>query len=95
MAFFTYIMASDRNGTLYIGSTDNVFARACNHKNKVTGGFTAKYRVDKLVWFEAHGSRHEAFIRERRIKKWNRAWKLALIERTNPGWRDLFEDANL
>lgn len=95
MAFYTYIMASGRNGTLYTGSTDDVIARAWSHKTKLKSGFTSKYGVDKLVWFELHGSRHEAFTRERRIKKWNRAWKLALIERINPGWRDLYEDANL
>ncbi len=95
MAFFTYIVASGRNGTLYTGSTDDVIRRVWLHKEKALKGFTAKYGVDRLVWGEAHETRADAFRRERRIKKWNRAWKLELIERTNPSWRDLYEDANL
>ncbi|HWE44624.1 MAG TPA: GIY-YIG nuclease family protein [Caulobacteraceae bacterium] len=95
MAFFTYILASQRNGTLYTGSTDDLVKRVWQHKNKMSSGFTAKYDVDRLVWFEIHGTRNDAFVRERRIKKWNRLWKLEMIERTNPTWRDLYEDANL
>ena len=91
MAFFTYIMASGRNGTLYIGSTDNVGKRAWEHKTGVIPGFTAKYGVTILVWFEPHETREAAFQRERQIKKWNRLWKLRLIERFNPTWQDLFE----
>jgi putative endonuclease len=92
VAFFTYILASGRNGTLYTGSTDNLFGRTRDHKAKRFSGFTAKYNVDRLVWFELHGSRDDAWRRERSIKKWNRAWKLALIERSNPDWRDLSDD---
>lgn len=89
MAFYTYIVASQRNGTLYIGSTEDMANRAEEHRAKLRAGFTAKYGVDILVWYEAHDTREAAFLRERRMKKWNRAWKIALIERFNPGWRDL------
>ncbi len=92
MAFYTYILASQRNGTLYAGSTDALVARTSQHKQKIRDGFTAKYGVDRLVWYEVHDTREGAFRRERQIKKWNRLWKLRLIERFNPGWRDLFDD---
>ncbi len=91
MAFFTYIVASSRNGTLYTGSTDNLIKRIIEHREKRRDGFTAKHNVAILVWYEIHESRHAAFVRERRIKEWKRVWKLELIERTNPGWIDLFE----
>ena len=92
MAFFTYILASSRNGTLYAGSTDNLIARVWQHRNKTFRGFTARHGLTRLVWYETHETREAAFRRERRIKKWNRLWKLELIEKTNPGWRDLYED---
>ena len=91
MAFYTYIMASQRNGTLYTGSTDNIGLRAWKHAEGVGSGFTSKYGVGRLVWFETHETRECAFRRERQIKKWNRQWKLRLIEEMNPGWRDLTE----
>jgi len=91
MAFFTYIVASRRNGTLYTGSTDDVFARAHQHKHRLIKGFTSKHGVGRLVWFEAHETREAAFQRERRIKEWHRVWKLELIEKRNPGWDDLLE----
>ena len=90
--FFVYILASRRNGTLYTGSTDNLGHRVWQHRNGLVPGFTSKYGVKTLVWFEAHESRAAAFTRERQVKKWNRAWKLALIEAANPEWRDLWED---
>jgi putative endonuclease len=90
MAFYIYVLASQRNGTLYIGSTDGLCRRVAEHKAHSLGGFTAKYEVVNLVYQEAHESREDAFIRERRMKKWRRAWKLELIERFNPDWRDLF-----
>jgi len=90
MAFYVYILASRRNGTLYVGMTEDLPARICQHKEKVRPGFTSKYGVDLLVWYEEHDSRESAFTRERRIKKWRRAWKLELIERANPGWEDLY-----
>jgi len=92
LAFYTYIVASKRNGTLYIGSTDNLIVRVSQHREKARpDSFTAKYGVDILVWFEVHETRATAFRRERQLKKWNRLWKLKLIEETNPGWHDLFE----
>ena len=91
MAFFTYIVASGRNGTLYTGSTDDLIRRVSEHRDKIRPGFTAKYGVAILVWYEVHETRHAAFVRERQIKEWKRLWKLELIERTNPGWVDLWE----
>jgi putative endonuclease len=92
MSFFVYILASQRNGTLYVGMTDDLVKRLWMHKNEVLPGFTKDYGVKKLVWFEVHESRESAFQRERLIKKWNRVWKLELIEKTNPAWRDLYEE---
>ena len=92
--FYTYIMASCRNGTLYTGSTDDLPKRVFSHKEGAGSTFTTKYNVDMLVWFESHESRNAAFKRERQIKEWRRAWKLRLIEETNPGWRDLNDDLN-
>jgi putative endonuclease len=88
MVFYTYIVASERNGTLYIGSTDNLATRAWEHAEKLRPGFTAKYGVGALVWYETHETPEAAFRRERQMKKWRRAWKIELIERFNPGWRD-------
>ncbi len=87
--FYVYILASRRNGTLYIGQTDNLNRRVFEHKSAAVPGFTARYEVKKLVWFEAHESRETALITEKRMKKWNREWKLALIELDNPNWEDL------
>ena len=92
MSFYTYILASKRNGTLYTGSTDDLARRVGEHRAKVFSGFTARYGVCTLVWFKEHPTREAAFLRERRIKKWERDWKLALIERFNPGWRDLLDE---
>jgi putative endonuclease len=92
VSFWTYILASQRNGTLYAGSTDDLARRIHEHRTKAFDGFTAEYGVARLVWCEQHETREAAFTRERRIKKWNRPWKLALIERFNPAWRDLLED---
>lgn len=91
MAFFTYILASDRNGTLYVGSTDDLMRRVGEHKTKMFDGYTAHYGVDRLVWYETHATREDAFAKERRVKKWNRAWKLRMIEAINPDWRDLYD----
>lgn len=89
MSFFIYILASCQNGTLYIGMTDNLPRRVWEHQTGVIAGFTSKYAVKTLVWYEVHESRESAFQRERQLKKWNRAWKIQLIEHLNPGWRDL------
>jgi putative endonuclease len=94
MAFYVYIVASRRNGTLYIGHTDDLARRTWEHQEKVYPGFTRKYDVGILVWYEVHDTRESALIRERQMKKWRRLWKLELIERTNPGWRDLAQDLN-
>ena len=88
MAFYVYIVASQRNGTLYIGSTDGLSKRAWEHREKVRPGFTAKHNVSILVWYQAFDTRAGAFKRERQMKKWNRVWKLELIERFNPAWVD-------
>ena len=92
MAFFVYILASRPNGTLYIGMTDNLLKRVWQHRNEITPGFTQRYGAKTLVWYEPHPSRESAFRRERQLKKWNRIWKLSLIERDNPQWRDLWEE---
>ena len=88
MSFFVYILASQRNGTLYVGMTDSLARCIWEHQSGAIPGFTNKYGVKTLVWYETHESRESAFIRERQIKKWNRAWNLELIEKTNPKWRD-------
>jgi putative endonuclease len=95
MSFYVYILASRRNGTLYIGQTDDLIRRIWQHKTEALPGFTLQYGVKLLVWFEQHQTRETAFARERQIKKWNRAWKLELIEAINPRWRDLGEDFGL
>jgi putative endonuclease len=89
LAFYVYILASRRNGTLYIGMTDDIARRMLEHQEGALPGFTKKYGVKTLVWFEAYDSREDAFRRERQMKKWNRAWKLRLIEASNPDWHDL------
>ena len=92
MGFYVYILASRRNGTLYIGMTDDLARRIWEHRAGAVAGFTRKYGVKILVWYERHETRESAFTRERQLKKWNRAWKLELIERMNPDWRDLYDD---
>ena len=87
-----YLLASRRNGTLYTGVTSNLLGRVHQHREGFVRGFTHEYGVKLLVWFEQHPTMHSAITREKRIKKWNRAWKLELIEAENPEWRDLAED---
>ena len=94
MAFFVYIVASQRNGTIYIGSTDNLTRRIGQHKAKEIPGFTKTYGCDQLVWFDSFDTRFGAFHRERAIKEWRRSWKLLLIEERNPTWRDLYDEIN-
>ena len=89
-AAFAYILASKPHGTLYVGSTADLIRRVWEHKIKAIPGFTAKYGVDRLVWFETHESLETALVRERQIKKWKRDWKINLIERENPRWADLY-----
>ena len=88
--FFVYIMASRRNGTLYIGVTSNLVRRVWHHKQSVVEGFTSKYGIKMLVYFEPHESAESAITREKQLKKWERAWKIRLIEQSNPEWRDLY-----
>jgi putative endonuclease len=84
-----YILASRRNGTLYVGVTSDLVKRVWEHKNHVVAGFTRKYGVDRLVWYEVHTSMESAIRREKAIKEWKRAWKVELIEKSNPEWADL------
>ena len=87
-----YILASDRNGTLYTGVTSNLIARIWQHRNDVVEGFTHHHHVHQLVWYEWHETMDSAISREKAIKKWMRAWKLRLIEQFNPYWRDLYSE---
>jgi putative endonuclease len=89
--FCVYILASDRNGTLYVGVTSNLVQRVWQHKTAQIEGFTKEHGVARLVWYEAHDNAESAITREKRIKKWNRDWKIELIEKMNPYWNDLFD----
>jgi len=91
-AFYVYIMASKRNGTIYVGSTSDLIQRVWAHKNKVIKGFTEKYNINQLVYYEEHDLYVEAARREKRIKNWQRKWQLDLIEKFNPNWCDLYHD---
>jgi putative endonuclease len=86
----TYILASQRNGTLYTGVTGNLVGRVWQHREHLVRGFTDKHHVVQLVWYELHGSMEAAILREKRLKKWNREWKIHLIEASNPYWNDLW-----
>ncbi|WP_181705606.1 GIY-YIG nuclease family protein [Chthonobacter rhizosphaerae] len=86
-----YILASGRRGTLYTGVTSNLPSRVWEHREKIRKGFTTKYHVDRLVWFEAHDIMETAIRREKQIKEWRRHWKVQLIEATNPDWLDLYD----
>ena len=87
-----YILASGRNGTLYIGVTSDLVRRIWQHRNDSAEGFSKAYRTHMLAYFELHESMESAILREKQIKKWNRDWKLELIEKHNPYWRDLYSD---
>jgi putative endonuclease len=86
------MLCSKRNGTLYTGVTSDLVKRIYEHKNNLVDGFTKKYNVHRLVWYEIHESGESAITREKQLKKWKRAWKLKLIEKNNPKWNDLYED---
>ena len=90
--YYVYILASKKNGTLYIGVTNNLLRRAHEHKNCLFGGFTQKYRVYNLVFYETFSNIREAIAAEKQMKKWKRQWKIQLIEQSNPQWRDLYCD---
>ncbi len=87
-----YLLASGLNGTLYVGVTSNLVARTWQHREQAVEGFTARYDVTRLVWYEMYDSMESAIVREKQIKKWQRAWKLQLIDAFNPSWRDLWPD---
>ena len=91
MAYFVYLMASKRSGTLYLGVTNDLARRAYEHRSKQNVGFTSRYGVDRLVWYEEFGDVNDAIDREKTMKKWRRAWKIALIEDMNPEWKDLYD----
>jgi len=86
----TYILASRRNGTLYVGVTNDLIGRIWQHRNHAVPGFTHRHRVTCLVWYELHETMDAAITREKRLKKWERAWKIRLIEESNPYWNDLW-----
>ena len=92
--YYVYMLASQRNGTLYVGVTSDLSRRVWEHKEGLTPGFTSEYGVVRLVWYEAYGDISDAILREKRVKRWRRAWKLRLIEESNPQWRDLYETWN-
>ncbi|NML61191.1 GIY-YIG nuclease family protein [Massilia sp. RP-1-19] len=89
---YVYMLSSMRYGTLYIGVTSDLIRRVWQHREGLAGGFTKKYAVKTLVWFETHDDIVEAITREKQIKKWNRAWKIALIQQHNPMWTDLYPE---
>lgn len=89
--FFVYILATRKDGPIYVGVTSNLHKRTYEHRTHVIRGFTAKYNIDRLVWFEPHEGAEAAIRREKQIKRWQRAWKKELIEAENPEWNDLFE----
>jgi len=90
MQYYVYILASKKNGTLYVGVTSDIIKRIYEHKNGFSEGFTKKYSVHNLVYYETTESVESAITREKQLKKWNRDWKTKLIEQSNPAWRDLY-----
>ncbi len=91
MNYYVYLLASGKYGTLYVGVTSDLVRRVYEHKTKAVPGFTSKYGVDWLVWFECYDDPMSAITREKELKKWRRDWKISLIERDNPDWRDLYD----
>jgi len=92
MAYFVYIMTNRKDGTLYIGMTNDLARRCYEHREKLVAGFTQKYNLHRLVYYETYSTALEAIQREKNMKEWNRAWKIDLIENINPDWCDLYED---
>lgn len=89
--FFVYILAKARNSTFYVGVTSDLIKRIGEHKNDINCDFTTKYGIKNLVYYEAHNDAENAIMREKRLKKWNRVWKMRVIEEMNPDWKDLYE----
>ena len=92
--YWVYLLASKKNGTLYIGVTNDLSRRVYEHRTKAVPGFTRKYNVTMLVWYESYGDINEAIAREKSMKRWHRAWKIDLIRDFNPEWLDLYEELN-
>jgi putative endonuclease len=90
MAYYVYLLASKKHGTLYLGVTNDLVRRVYEHRTKAVEGFTKRYAVDKLVWFEIHDNVEAAITREKELNKWRRDWKIRLIEEQNPEWTDLY-----
>ena len=90
MAFYVYLLAGKKHGTLYLGETNDVVRRVYEHRTKAVGGFTTRYGVNKLVWFEIYEDAATEISREKELKKWRRDWKIRLIEEQNPAWSDLY-----
>ncbi len=90
MNYYVYLLASRRNGALYVGVTNNLIRRIHEHREGLVDGFTRRYGIKHLVWFDSTGDVLAAIAREKQLKDWKRAWKIELIERENPGWRDLY-----
>ncbi|MDE2183844.1 MAG: GIY-YIG nuclease family protein [Alphaproteobacteria bacterium] len=88
--YFVYVLASKPQGTLYVGVTNDLVRRVTEHRLGVVSGFTKRYDVKKLVWFEEHGDIYEAIAKEKRLKRWRREWKRSLVEKDNPHWADLY-----
>ena len=91
MAYYVYLLASRKDGSLYLGVTNDLIRRVFEHRSKTTRGFTSRYNITKLVWFEIYDDPISAITREKEVKKWRRAWKVALIEKENANWDDLYE----
>ena len=91
MAYYVYLLASRKHGTLYLGVTNDLIRRVHQHKNKIIRGFTSRYGVDRLVWYECYDDPTNAISREKELKKWRREWKVRLIEENNPDWADLYD----
>jgi putative endonuclease len=92
LSYYVYLLASRRHGTLYLGVTRDLAQRVHEHKSRVVPGFSARYQVDRLVWFEMYDDPVNAITREKELKKWRRDWKIRLIEEQNPDWHDLYEE---
>jgi putative endonuclease len=92
MSYYVYLVASRKDGTLYLGVTNDLVRRAYQHRTKALPGFTSRYDVTRLVWFEVYDDPTTAITREKELKKWRRAWKVALIEASNPDWHDLYDE---
>jgi putative endonuclease len=92
LTYFVYLLASRKDGTLYLGVTRDLVRRVYEHKTKAASGFTSRYDVRRLVWLEIYDDPSSAIAREKQLKKWQRAWKIELIEKENPDWRDLYEE---